>query len=100
MLATKIAAQGRIDEALPLRREAQGGLRRLLGPDHSDTLAATNDLGFILARAERYAEAEPVFRDALKAFRHKFGQAHVATASAALNVGLTLSELGRRWSRF
>jgi hypothetical protein len=53
------------NEAEKLDREALNIERRVLGPEHSDTLVSMVNLGRVLTEAGRYAEAEKLQREEL-----------------------------------
>jgi non-specific serine/threonine protein kinase/serine/threonine-protein kinase len=55
--------------------------RRTLGPEHRDTLSATNSLGLLYVRRDRWSDAEAMFRNTLSISRRVFGPDHRQTAS-------------------
>eukprot|EP00937_MAST-01D_sp_MAST-1D-sp2_P003881 g3881.t1 len=67
--AHKLYYQGKIDEAVPLCREALMGQRVLLGDTHKDTFNSASLLGHMLqTQGVRYGK-EPVFREMQEGWR-------------------------------
>ena len=58
-LALVLRARGKLDEAEPLLRQVMDALRRVLGPEHPDTLASMSGLALVLQARGKLAEAEP-----------------------------------------
>ncbi|MFK7962138.1 MAG: tetratricopeptide repeat protein [Phycisphaerales bacterium] len=85
----------RLDEALPLYREAYEGHLRLEGPDDPGTLLLLNNLGFILRAVGRMDEAEQVFRDTLDGRKRVLGPDHSGTLSSMMNLAGALRSAGR-----
>jgi len=73
---------GLYTEAERLLRRAVDTQRRLLGPEHPDTLNTSNALGGAYRRLGRLADAEAIFRDTLAASRRVLGSEHRQTAAS------------------
>ncbi|KAL2826480.1 P-loop containing nucleoside triphosphate hydrolase protein [Aspergillus cavernicola] len=69
--------------------------RRVLGPNHSDTLDSTNELGILLRRTRRYAEAEKMHRQALRGRRKALQANDLATLETMDDLGVVLVDQGR-----
>ena len=78
--------QGRVDEALPLEKEAYELLADALGEDHPDTFQALNSYGAALGQAEHYAEAVPLFERALAGYERTLGATHPRLGTAESNL--------------
>jgi serine/threonine protein kinase/Flp pilus assembly protein TadD len=69
------ASEANLKRAVKLRR-------RLLGEDHSETLAATRDLAKLYEQQERYEEAESLYVDTLERQRRVLGEGHSETLTS------------------
>jgi tetratricopeptide (TPR) repeat protein len=78
-----------VTEALLADRE------RVLGPDHSDTLTARNDLAAAYLAAGRAAEAIPLFERTLADRERVLGPDHQDTLTARSNLGESYRAAGR-----
>jgi tetratricopeptide (TPR) repeat protein len=67
----------------------------VLGAQHPDTLASSNELATALQELERYGDAEPLFRAALDARLATLGESHQYTRNSMSNLGLLYSLWGR-----
>ena len=68
-LARLLQAQGKLNEADLLTREALEVRRRTLGDTHRDTLSSVNNLGSLLLAQGKLSEAELLLREALEVSR-------------------------------
>jgi tetratricopeptide (TPR) repeat protein len=68
--------------------------RRVLGPDHPDTVSSINNLALLLSSVGDYAEAEPLYREALAVSERVLGPEHPTTLICINNLGLLLSNKG------
>jgi len=59
-IANLTSTQGRVDEAIPLSKEALAGRRRVLGNNHPDTIASLIDTGYMFKKAGDLVEAEKI----------------------------------------
>ncbi|MBK8099516.1 MAG: serine/threonine protein kinase [Planctomycetes bacterium] len=87
--------RGLYAEGERLARELLAQLRRVLGPQHDQTLSTASVLGTILSDTSKLAEAEPILRDVLDAFRARFGDAHPRTLHAKQTLATILERQGR-----
>jgi len=94
-LGLLLQAQGRLDEAGALYREALEARRETLGNRHPDTLSSINNLGSLLQAKGRLDEAEALFHEALKARRETLGDRHPDTLGSINNLGVLLKAQGR-----
>jgi tetratricopeptide (TPR) repeat protein len=93
-VAVRLERLGRLDEALPLRREAAERLRVQLGPDEPSTLTAEGFEGLDLDRLGRSAEALPLFEHILTVRAESLGGNDALTLSAMEWLGCTQRNLG------
>jgi eukaryotic-like serine/threonine-protein kinase len=69
--------------------------RRLLGPEHPDTLQSMSELGKILGVESRWSEEEKLDREVLEIRRRLLGPQNPATSEAMLNLARCLNAEGR-----
>jgi non-specific serine/threonine protein kinase/serine/threonine-protein kinase len=100
--AALMASVGRVyqslglhDQAKPLLDDALATRRRLLGPEHPDTLTSITALGDHYYNVGQLEEAESHYREALERSRRALGDEHPATLLAINNVGKLLQAQGR-----
>jgi tetratricopeptide (TPR) repeat protein len=74
-------AQPHLERSFDLRR-------RLLGPDHADTVSAMRDLARLYEDQGKYAQAEPLASRVLEIRRRSLGPEHPLTLTALNNLGL------------
>jgi tetratricopeptide (TPR) repeat protein len=60
--------EGRNAEAEPLANKAMEIRRRVLGPEHPETVRSVNNLGLLYLKLRRYDQAESLLRTALSGF--------------------------------
>jgi tetratricopeptide (TPR) repeat protein/predicted Ser/Thr protein kinase len=82
-------AQRQLERALDLRH-------RILGDEHSDTLAAMNELATLYRDQGEYSQAEPLFNKVLELRRRALGQEHPDTLKTMNSV----SELYRQQGKY
>ena len=85
--ATTLAEEKRQDEAEKLLRETLDIRRRVLGPDHRDTLMSMNNLANMLFIEGRYREAGALEQDTIAVQRRVLGPNHPDTAMSTYNLG-------------
>jgi tetratricopeptide (TPR) repeat protein len=81
-LGMSYAAAGRRDEALKLLEETLALSRKVLGPEHPDTLITMNSLAQFYLAAGRRDEALKLLEEALALYRKAFGPEHPGTLKA------------------
>ncbi len=68
--------------------------KRVLGPEHPDTLESMVSLGVVLGDEDRYADAEKLDRETLDIQRRLLGREHRNTLITMTNLASTLSDEG------
>jgi hypothetical protein len=86
---------GLYSRAQPLLEGAVDVRRRILGPEHPDTLRSMVDLAGILGAEGHYAQAEKLQRDTLAVQRRALGPEHRETLLLMVDLAGTLYEEGR-----
>jgi tetratricopeptide (TPR) repeat protein len=94
-LARVQRADGRLDEAAALLREALSAAESALGADHPTTARALAALAQVLADAGNLAEAEPLLRRALAIDEHVYGPRHPRIARHLDQLARVLHDAGR-----
>jgi lipopolysaccharide biosynthesis regulator YciM len=88
--------RGRNDaETLAMAREAADGLARLLGPDHTNTLASMNNLAIAYKAAGRLDRAIPLHEQTLELRKSKLGADHPDTLVSMNNLAVAYQDAGR-----
>ena len=78
-LATTYYRLGRLDEALPLRRDVYFGFLKLYGEEHVNTLYEANNYAGSLMTLERFEEAKSLLRKAMPVARRTLGYDSIVT---------------------
>jgi tetratricopeptide (TPR) repeat protein len=78
-LANLYHAQGKWAEGEALQLEAFEVKRRILGPEHRDTLISMGNLANTYATEGKYIQAEPLFKRALEVQLRLLGPEHLDT---------------------
>jgi len=85
---------GRVYSSLGLYSQAAGLLeravltrKRVLGPDHADTLASMDAVAYVYWHQERFDEAEKLYREALQILRRTVGPDRPESIEALNNLG-------------
>ncbi|MBX3406615.1 MAG: serine/threonine protein kinase [Phycisphaeraceae bacterium] len=94
-LATLYLSIGLYEAALPLQESALATRRRVLGEEHTDTLASVGNMGTLLASQGRLEQAEPYVREVLEKSRGVLGEDHPQTLAALDNMGNLLRDQGK-----
>jgi non-specific serine/threonine protein kinase/serine/threonine-protein kinase len=94
-LAATLESGGNYAEAEKLGRETLEARRRVLGPEHPDTLLSMMNLSNTLQSESKYAEAEKLQRETLDIQRRVLGPEHPDTLSSMNNLAYLLQEEGR-----
>jgi tetratricopeptide (TPR) repeat protein len=82
-------------EAEALYRRCLQGREKTLGPEHTDTLESTMNLGVLLQKRGNLEEAEPLLRRALAGQDRTLGADHTATLVSVYNLGTLLQASGQ-----
>ena len=80
--------------AAPLHREAPEVRRRVLGSEHSDTLASVNNLAAVLSEQGEYSEAARLYRETLEVRRRVLGAEHPDTLESVCGLATALGQQG------
>jgi hypothetical protein len=96
-LASTLLQENRYAEADKLYAEVLQAKRRVLGPEHPDTLLSMGNLASALRGEQRYAEAEKLL---LEGWRGALGDKHPDTASTAYDLACVLALEGRQDGAF
>jgi non-specific serine/threonine protein kinase/serine/threonine-protein kinase len=86
---------GLYSQAGPLFARALDIRRRVLGPEHPDTLKSMSNFGTTLEEEGRFAEAEHLHRQLLEIRRRKLGPDHEDTLVSMNSLANSLGEQGR-----
>jgi tetratricopeptide (TPR) repeat protein len=78
-LACSLRGQGKYAEAEQILREVLDVQRRVLGPEHPDTLHTMGNVGFSLGEQGKYADAEQMYRELLNVQRRVLRPMHPKT---------------------
>ncbi|HZW91180.1 MAG TPA: tetratricopeptide repeat-containing protein, partial [Myxococcaceae bacterium] len=94
-LAIALVQDGQLAEGIALEREVVASQRRLLGPEHPDTLESLGHLAVFLKRHRDFDEAERVAREVLAVRLRISGPDHPETALVRYNLACILAPAGR-----
>jgi len=94
-VADTYAALGLNPQALPLQERALETRRRVLGDDHTNTLASINAMGLLLNRMGKLDEVLPYYAEALEGMRRVHGDDDQATLILINNIGSLLNRMGK-----
>jgi tetratricopeptide (TPR) repeat protein/tRNA A-37 threonylcarbamoyl transferase component Bud32 len=86
---------GDLDPATRQHERALALRRRILGPDHPDTLKSMSDLAVVYQAAGRLADALPLFEDVLARRRARLGPDHADSFVAMSDLALAYQQAGR-----
>ena len=78
-VADALGNQDKFSEAVPMFTDALAVQRRLVGPDHPDTLTMTMNFGLVLKSQGKHTEAETIYREVLTVQRRVLGPEHPST---------------------
>ncbi|PVF95828.1 TPR-like protein [Serendipita vermifera] len=87
--------RNQLDEAETMQQEVLGIHKKLLGPDHPDTIKAMGGLAVTLSNRGQLEEAEKMQREVLEMYRKLLGLDHLYTINAMGKLALTLSRCGQ-----
>ena len=94
-LSRMLGMLGRNDEAEALARSVLIEMRRALGDDHTNTLAAMNTLAGILFNKGDVESALPLVEEAAAGQARTLGAAHPRTIAAVASLAVVLGDAGR-----
>jgi hypothetical protein len=94
-LANVYNEQGRHLKAVPLYKSCLETQKRVLGPDHPNTLTSMNNLAAVYANTSRQAEAVPLIESCLEAQKRVLGPDHPETLTSILNLATVNKDQGR-----
>jgi len=86
---------GRYDDCIDSLRVVYQFRRKILGPQHVDTLLNLNNLASALGRAGKLMEAEEAFREVLTSRMKVRGPKHAETFTTMNHLGVILKQLGQ-----
>jgi CHAT domain-containing protein/tetratricopeptide (TPR) repeat protein len=95
LLAGAYQSQGRLREALPLRREALAEAGRLLGPDHPTTVGLEAEVAVLLLELGEPFEAVSLFEHVRACLLRQKGEADAETLQARSGLGHALFQAGQ-----
>ena len=93
-LAIALAHQGQHAAAAAVHRETHDMQKRMLGPEHSDTLRTALSLANALLAQGQFAKAAVLCRQTLEVQRRVLGPEHPSTLCTANNLGTVLHKQG------
>lgn len=93
--ATYRLFQGQASAALDQFTEVLDARRRLLGPDHPDTLTSRHNLASAFQTVGRLAEAIELHEQVLAAYRRALGEEHPDTLASQNNLARAYQAVGR-----
>ena len=99
-LAIVLSGEGHYPEAEKLERDALSIQRRVLGPEHRETLASMDNLAIVLSREGRDAEAEKLEQEALDISRRALGPEHPQTCLSLYHLGVIAANKGNKTKAF
>ena len=94
-LATALYDEGRYVEAEKLLRETLGVRRRVLGPEHPDTLTSNSNLANTEMKMRKYTDAEKTLEDVRGIQRRVLGSDHPDTAASTYGMARSAALQGR-----
>jgi tetratricopeptide (TPR) repeat protein len=94
-LANTYVALRRHDDALALREETLAACRRVMGPDHPDTLMGMHNLANSLAALRRHDDALKLREETVAAYQRVLSHDHPDTLKSMNNLANSYQALGR-----
>jgi eukaryotic-like serine/threonine-protein kinase len=86
---------GLYGQARPLLERAVETRRRVLGPEHPDTLRSMDALAVVFRRQSRFGDAEKLHRETLEILKRTLGPDRIETLRSTNNLARVLTEEGR-----
>jgi eukaryotic-like serine/threonine-protein kinase len=94
-LANVYRSQGKYAQAEALSRQALEIQRRVVGPDHPDTLYSMNNLADVYYQQSKSSQAEALYGQILAERRHALGSEHPDTMASASDLALAYRSQGK-----
>jgi tetratricopeptide (TPR) repeat protein len=94
-VARVLKSQDRFDEARKLFEQTLEIQRRILGPEHPDTLRSMNSLANVLQNQGQLEEARALHEQALAILRRILGPEHPDTLGSMNNLAIVLGDQGQ-----
>jgi serine/threonine protein kinase/tetratricopeptide (TPR) repeat protein len=94
-LGQSLQGLGYADQSVVVFSRARETFTRLLGPDHTQTLASMNSLANSYRDLGRYADALKLYEETLTLSRAKLGPHHPQTLASMNNLATSYGALGR-----
>jgi tetratricopeptide (TPR) repeat protein len=94
-LAICLYSDGRYDEAEVLYAGVVESRKKVLGPEHKDTLTSMNDLALTISNRGRWKEAEELQTQVIELGKRVLGPEHPNVLTAMSNLALTLWAQGQ-----
>lgn len=95
IVALALKNQGKHEKAETMLQQVLKRYKKVLGVDHSITLASMNNLGVVLRDQGKYEEAKAMNQQVLKRYKKILGANHPHTLASMSNLGLVLNDQGK-----
>jgi tetratricopeptide (TPR) repeat protein len=90
----RLTEQWKFQEAISIAEKALEAAKRARGPEHPETAAALNNLGFLFEKIGDYDKAEPLYQEALRIRQKALGLEHHDTATSLNNLASLYQDMG------
>ena len=94
-LGRQLMKQGKLDEAKVMLHRALQGKEKALGPNHTDTLRAVDDLADLLDQQGKLEEAQAMWDRALRGREKTLGPDHTDTLRTVYDLASLLEDQGK-----
>jgi tetratricopeptide (TPR) repeat protein len=94
-LAHLYSDQGKLKEAKEMYQRALRGSEKALGPDHTSTLDAVDNLGVVYVKQAKLKKAEEMCQRALRGYEKALGPNHTSTCNTVNNLGNLYQKQGK-----
>ena len=91
-IASSYQRLGRLDEALPLRRDVYFGYVKLHGEEHMDTFLVAENYALVLLDLQRFKEAKRLLRKTASVAQRVLGASHAVTLKMRSTYAAALHE--------
>ena len=89
-LANTYQMLGRLEEAMPLRRDAYSGYLKLRGEEHAKTINAANNYAASFMLSKRFKEAKSLWRKTIPVAQRVLGKSDAFTLTSQINYARAL----------